>query len=200
MSNQLTDSISVEELASTPMNPDMVSVWAEGVNPQTGYEYGYVFVFDHPNGSYIKIDSEKREAFLEKGTEEEAQVAIIGIAQATRRISGGEIGIHPYHGAVWGTKLTPIVPVFMTDLEEPNDELTMFVNMNPDIRSRVQAATEGLQEEWIAQFKEFNTQVLPGGGLYPEPMEMTPANIASLLSALEEQGELTEIKVTAIHK
>lgn len=128
MSKPVVESLALLELAHTP-HADITSVWAEGVSPETGHEYDYVFVFDHPKGQYIKIDSEERQEFLKKGTEEEAQVALIGVAHATRRLSGGAFDIHPFYGAVWGTKLETVAPDFLTDLARPDEDLTMFVNL-----------------------------------------------------------------------
>lgn len=128
MSRSFVESTGLQELAHTP-HTDIRSVWAEGVSPTTGHEYDYVFVFEHPKGHYIKIDSEARQEFLKKGTEEEAQVALIGVAQATRRISGGAFDIHPFYGAVWGTKLETVAPDFLTDLARPDEDLTMIVNL-----------------------------------------------------------------------
>lgn len=242
MSRQVVEAPSLQELAHTP-SEDVFSVWAEGVNPDTGYEYDYVFVFEHPKGQYIKIDSEKRREFLEKGTEEEAQAALIGVAQATRKISGGAFDVHPFHGAVWGTRLTPVAPDFvLTDFEELDEDLTMFVNLtdagnkfddsstrealeigttvvgpspeadrffrymravtaaaNPNQKHRDQAIQNGLGERWDAEFAKFNRSRRFGRGRIPKAMEMSPANIAKVLSKLGQQGVLAEIDVTAVH-
>lgn len=119
--------ISLDQLGqiSPEKTPSFVSI--EGVNKETGYEYSFGFISKHPDGPYIKIDTKPRHVFLEKGTEQEAQDALVGLAQQIRRRSGGVINIHPFYGAVWGTKLTPVSPGFLTDSKQPDEDLTMFV-------------------------------------------------------------------------
>jgi len=119
--------ISLDQLGEISPEKTPPFVLIEGLNNDTGYEYSFGFIAEHPDGSYIKIDTEPRRVFLEKGTEQEAQDALINLAQQVRRKSGGVISIHPFYGAVWGTKLTPVSPGFLTDSEQPDENLTMFV-------------------------------------------------------------------------
>lgn len=109
-------------------NPSFILI--EGKNPSTGYTYDFSFIFEHPDGPYIKIDSERRGDFLAKGTEQQAQDALIELAQQIRQQSGGVFSIHPFHGAVWGTKLTPVAPGFLTDFKQLDEGLTMFVHLS----------------------------------------------------------------------
>lgn len=119
--------ISLDQLRQISSEKIPPFVLIEGLNKETGYEYSFGFIAEHPNGPYIKIDTEPRRTFLEKGTEQEAQDALVDLAQQVRRKSGGVISIHPFYGAVWGTKLTPVAPGFLTDSEQPDENLTMFV-------------------------------------------------------------------------
>lgn len=111
------------------------AVFIEGRNPATGYEYGLKFLFDTlfdplRRTPIIKIDTESRPAFLKKGTEREAQDALVDVAQQVRRRSGGFFNIHPYYGAVFGTTLTPVVPGFYADIPGQEQNLKMFIYLS----------------------------------------------------------------------
>lgn len=109
------------------LNPLHFSI--EGRDPVTGYTYNFGFIFDHPNGPYIKIDTEPRRAFLAKGSEQQAQDALVDLTQQTRKRSGGVLGVHPFYGAVWGTKLNTVAPDFLTDLEHLDEDLSMLIHL-----------------------------------------------------------------------
>ncbi len=99
----------------------------EAKNASTGYTYDFGFISEHPSGPFIRITTETRESFLTKGTEEQAQDALIELVHQTRRKSGGSLSIHPFYGAVWGTKLTPVAPGFCTDIVSLQDNLASII-------------------------------------------------------------------------
>ncbi len=143
--------------------PDRVSpearlsvVSIEGRNSASGYTYGFGFIFDHPvNGPYIRIDTEQRQSFLSKGSEQQAQDALIALGQQTRQSSGGYFNVHPFQGAVWGTKLTPVAPGFLTDAAEPGGYLTMFIDLHD--------ADDRFDNKWIRKALEIGTNAtIPG--------------------------------------
>lgn len=106
---------------------DLVSARLSLTDRQTGYGYKLTFVGDHPHGQYIIVHTEKRKEFLNQGSEENAQENLIKMGFKIQGITGGLFNIHPFYGAVWGTKLTPVSPDFCVDLEEPDDDLSMLI-------------------------------------------------------------------------
>lgn len=107
-----------------------ICVVVEGTNKTTGFNYKFGFIFEHPDGPYIKIDSEDRRDFLLKGTEREAQDALIELSETMRERTGGYYNIHPFYGAVYGTRLTPVAPGFMKDLARPDEGLGTIIFLN----------------------------------------------------------------------
>jgi hypothetical protein len=115
---------------------DPYSILIEGENPFTKFAYGFWFVFKHPKGPYIKIDTEPRWIFLEKGSarqvlekEHQAQEALETLTKQTRGISGGVIDIHPFYGPVFGTILTPMIPGFLKNHHPPDEGLSMTISL-----------------------------------------------------------------------
>lgn len=100
------------------------------VTSSLGYDYSIGFIFNHPHGPYIKIDTETRQDFSAKGTEQQAQDALISLTQEMRLRSGGIISVHPFHGAVWGTVLTPVAEGFLTSNPRADEDLTMFIYLS----------------------------------------------------------------------
>lgn len=49
------------------------------------------------------------------------------LRKKVRTRTGGHFEIHPFYGAVYGTKLTTVAPDFLTDLESPDDKLSMII-------------------------------------------------------------------------
>lgn len=72
------------------------------------------------------VDTEKRGRFLELGTEQEAQDALIDITLRIRKHTGGQFDIHPFYGAVNGTKINPVAPSF-SSLEGMDNVLECFI-------------------------------------------------------------------------
>jgi len=209
----------------------------EGRGPIRDYRYSFGFIFEHPNGPYIKIDSEPRRDFIAKGTEAEAQDALVAIAKATRLRSGGVFSVHPFFGAVWGTKLTPVSSGFLTESQGLGDDLTMFVYLtdhgdkfdgkltqissavgtvvsfpsetpteavrgalwlhymgapktNPNQSDRDQAIANGLGEQWDQEFSRYNKT-----GRVPHAMPLNTNTIVELMSKLESEAGVTDLKV-----
>lgn len=74
------------EVAPTELH----SVLVNGVNPVTGYEYHLFFgASDGPSLPQIGISTEPRRSFSEKGSEAEAQSALLEFGQQVRSRSGG---------------------------------------------------------------------------------------------------------------
>lgn len=103
---------------------------AEGVRP-SGYRYKIGFITEHPTGPYIKIDSEPRGLYMARGTEQDAQNDLEACAFSLRAITGGFFEIHPFYGAVWGSKIDPIVEGF-GDNAGNQDNLTMILALARD--------------------------------------------------------------------
>lgn len=119
--------LTLDQLASLSSETPPLYIGVVGTQESTGYEYRFGFHFDHPKGQYINISTEERRTFLTKGTEQQTQDALVALAQIVRQKSGGYFGIHPFYGLVWGTKLTPVAPGFLTDLESPDEDLSVFI-------------------------------------------------------------------------
>jgi hypothetical protein len=134
MSREFTP-ITIEELAALPAED---FIWAEvhAANPSTGYEYSYRF-HTHATGredspARVGISTEAREAFLQKGTESEAEEALVEIGHQTRKITGGVFDIHPFYGAVYGTKTNPVAPGFLVNLARLDESLSLGIDLSDE--------------------------------------------------------------------
>lgn len=128
MSREIPRTLS--QLEHFPLTEALEHVRIEGRSRVTGLAYDFWFIFNHPHGPYIKIDSPQRHVFLSRFTERDVQDDIEQLAQETRKRSGGVFNIHPFYGAVWGTKLTPVAPNFLTDLPQPDENLMMLIYLS----------------------------------------------------------------------
>lgn len=214
--------LTLEQLGaiSPEVAPSFVRI--EGGSVSTGYVYDFGFTFDHPHGPYIKIDTEHRSAYLTRGTEQQAQDALVVLAQQTRRRSGGSFDIHPFYGAVYGTKLTPVSPGFLTDSAGMDQGLSMIIYLtdagdkfdgrlirkalaigttvtildpkaNPNQSCRNQAIANGLSARWNDEFRRYNQDRVPTA------MTLNPRNIVGLMQSVERDAGLTNLAVTRIH-
>lgn len=84
----------------------------------------------HPSAPMIKLDTPTRQDFLRRNSEAESQIALERLARETILRTGGFVNIHPFYGAVWGTKLTPVSPGFLTDLPNLDESLSIFIYVN----------------------------------------------------------------------
>lgn len=104
--------LSLEQLETAPItSPQLVVI--EATQKNTGYKYELNFIFEHPTGPYISIRTEERQSFLQKGTEQQAQDALLELTKQAKEISGGLIEIHPFFGAVYQTNINPIASGFV---------------------------------------------------------------------------------------
>lgn len=123
------EGLSVSDLANLGEAPEnLVWVAIEGVNRNTGQNYSLGFHAEHPTGPYVSIGTEDRSVFLQQATEEETEAALREFTLQLRGLTGGYIDIHPFHGAIWSTTLTPVAPGF-GDIASPYDSLLMIINL-----------------------------------------------------------------------
>lgn len=127
----LRKGMDIYELASLAREP-INSVGAKSWDAVTDKTYGVWFVNRDDGSPYIKIDTEQRGSFLQEGTEREAQDALVKFATKIRDLTGGFFDIHPFYGAVYGTRLTPVAPNFMTEIEGLDDRLSMIIYMSEE--------------------------------------------------------------------
>ncbi len=127
MSAEMQD-IDLSEFSAGAEGRNIFSTFVEGININTGYEYTLVFVKDHPNGPYIRIDTEKREVFLNKGTETETENALVQFASAIREKTGGYFGIHPFYGAVFGTDNSTVSEDFIPGREDRDLSMIIYLS------------------------------------------------------------------------
>jgi len=219
----------------------------------TGRKYGLIFVFDTPEAPYLRISTEKRSDFLGKGTEQEAENGLIRLSLRIRAITGGYFSIHPFFGAVYGTKISQVSPGFLAELTDYDEELHMLLYLrnpaplnpavtkinkalppgvgvdraaagpfrktsgmegeggNLDQNSRDQAALNGFEEAWNAQFRIYNphcpssgTTLLGRWGAWllrrdgiPRAMKVTPYGVTVAMADIETKLNLSlgEIRI-----
>lgn len=125
--------LGVEEINGVA-SEEFASVDFSGVNPTTGYEY--VLRFNSPDDSRpggVHISTEARGDFLRKGTEEDAQSALVDLSHFVRPLTGGVFRIHPFYGAVYNTKLDTVAPGFgLCKYEQPEDSLSMSIVLSDE--------------------------------------------------------------------
>jgi len=118
----------------------LYSVFVEGADISSNRLYEFGFITEHPHGPYVKIDTKQRKTFLESGTEQQAQDSLIDLVNKVRHRTGGYFEVHPFYGAVYGTKLTTVSPDFLTDLKGSDERLSMIIyltNNGLDFDSRL---------------------------------------------------------------
>lgn len=101
-------------------------IFLEGV-ANTDYKYSMGFVIEHPKGPYFRIGTEKRQEFLRKGSEMEAEDALTEMVFTIRSKTGGFFQIHPFYGAIYGTNSSPITDFCQG---EPDDNLSTIIYLN----------------------------------------------------------------------
>ena len=127
--------ITVAELAALPAED---FIWAEvqATNPSTGYDYSYRFhthaTSQQSSPARVAIRTENREAFLQKGTEVEAEEALVELGQQTRKLTGGFFDIHPFYGAVYGTQNNPVAPSFLAGLARLDENLSLGIDLSDE--------------------------------------------------------------------
>lgn len=134
MSKEFTP-ISIDDFAAFPAED---FVWAEvqATSPSTGYGYQYRF---HTHGTgrddsppRVRIDTEERAVFLQKGTEADAEEALVELAHQTRELTGGTFSLHPFYGVVYGTKTNPVAKGFLVDLPRLDEKLSLDIDLTDD--------------------------------------------------------------------
>lgn len=112
---------------------EFYAVDLNGVNPATGYEYEICFFrADEPHEPGIHVSTEKRVSFLGKGSEEQAEGALVDLSQRVRKLSGGIFRIHPFYGGVYGTKIDPVSPGFLVDLALMDEGLSTSIVLSDE--------------------------------------------------------------------
>lgn len=119
------DSIPIAQLPSVDTNgAEILFVSAEVVQAGVPYPIDYTFTFpDLPlRKPGIVIQTPERNEYLKHATEAQAQQSLVALAKATQDLTAGVFNIHPFYGAIVGTKKTPVAPEFgngTSDLTSP---------------------------------------------------------------------------------
>lgn len=122
--------MSLEQFEELP-SEDFMYAHASATSPSIGYDYSYRFnAAEESRPARVGINTEERKDFLQKGTEQDAQDALIELAHQTRELTGGVFNIHPFYGAVYGTKIEPVSPDFLVDLDMPDEGLHMGIDLS----------------------------------------------------------------------
>jgi hypothetical protein len=124
--------IQIEQLPYFEGQP-VIYVEALGTQPRVGYPTEMTF---SPAASIrvnqVSIITPHRRVFLEHGSEKRAQRKLISLTRATHAITAGAVDIHPFHGAVSGTKLTPVSPGFLSNIKGLDDAIGTSISLVPN--------------------------------------------------------------------
>lgn len=104
------------------------SVIIEDISSIEGDNYKLIVVNHHPKGPYIRVDTDLREQFLTRQTEEGAEEALRQFSLTLLEQTGGQFDIHPFFGAAWGTAHSTVVKDFIAP--GPDESLSMFINLS----------------------------------------------------------------------
>ena len=130
--SRFTESMTLEQFEQLPAE-DFRYAEAEATSPSTDYDYRYRFsAAKDKRLPSMGITTEHREEFLKKGTEQDAQDALVTLAHQTRELTGGVFDIHPFYGAVYGTKINPVAPGFLVDLARPDEGLSVGIDLSDE--------------------------------------------------------------------
>ena len=125
--SQIIRDISVQQFAEIANNEPFLCVGFNGVDAKDQRSYKLHFITEHPQGPYLRIDTEPRRNFLLLGSEEQAQGALVSLGNEVRRKTGGFYQIHPFYGLVRGTCLTPVAPNFVCGHDDEDLSLLIYL-------------------------------------------------------------------------
>ncbi len=116
--------LDLDRLRTEPRAKQAGKILIETTQPETGREYGLLFVREHGGNPYIRVSTKTKIRFIREEEEAEAQEGLVALTLATKDVTGGAIDIHFIYGAVHGTTLTPVGAEFLPLAEDkPNAPL-----------------------------------------------------------------------------
>ena len=190
---------SLKDLEKIEAERQLSSAIVEGVDANTGYRYGLVFVNDHSEGPYIRIDSEMREAFLHQGSEGEAQNALEDFAGEVRAKVGGQFWIHPFYGAIYGRSAGSLARDFNSTSLRQDLSMLIYLNNsvigdadNPNRSYRGQAIGNGLGELWEDEYRKYNFPI------EISPLKLTLTTLVEFLKYLRDRLHVDEVVIKNI--
>ena len=188
--------LTINELESANY-PDskLITVSIEG--SYKNITHSIYFVKEHPFGPYVNISTEPRKNFLKKVSEGEAEKNLKELTLSLRKYTGGQIIIHPFYGAVWGSKSPTIVKDFLVHLKELDGSLGMLIDLSKNGRhnkeERNTARANRLEELWDEEFRKYNV------GKFP-PLEITHSNVAESMKQLQAELDFEVLEVRTVYK
>lgn len=133
--NTLTDPTKLKDSRLEEFESRLTCVILEGVYGITGDSYRFVFnkgEKDQDKEQTLRIDTAERKVYLAQSAENDQEQRLKSLASNIRSIIGGYYLIHPFYGAVWGTRNSPIIPWFMKDIEDLDGHLSMLLSLTDD--------------------------------------------------------------------
>ncbi len=178
----------------------------------TWYQYSICFVNDDATLPHIKISTEDKTSFLKKGSEKQAEDALLGFSLAIRDKSGGYIHVSPEYGPILKAKQISCVNNGYTDSlstyivlvdnqyqpENLDRRLEKFKMYNPHAKHYNPIEESNHKEDKIlSMLKIFSgsRETKEEVKNIPSPMYMTQQNVAGLTEYLQQYLGFRNLKI-----